>query len=228
MKALLDLFYPPACLVCHKRIDKAEEQLCAECRSSLSRPDGALCKKCGSPITGSYCEACAEFKYAFKLCRSAFRYGEVVRRLVHSLKYEEELGAANVLAAGMKDYCTDNQIFTDYDTVIPVPLHKVRKRERDYNQSELLARKLAKGLGITCSNAVARKHYTASQTRLGRHARSKNLSGAFRVKHPKSIRDKKIILVDDVFTTGSTVNEISKLLMDRGAKQVAVLTAARA
>lgn len=202
--------------------------MCKECRATLSRCEGDICSKCGSPIRRSYCEACAEFHYSFKLSRSAFHYGDAVKQLVHSLKYEELLGAGDVLAEGMTDYCSDNKSFTGFDTVIPVPLHRVRKRERGYNQSEYLARKLASSLGIPCSTTVTRQHYTTSQTRLGKAQRTKNLSGAFRVKSLKAIRDKKIILVDDVFTTGSTVNEISKLLLDRGAKEVAVMTAARA
>ncbi|HOH47242.1 MAG TPA: ComF family protein [Candidatus Cloacimonadota bacterium] len=228
MKALLDLLYPPTCLVCRKRLEQAEDRLCPDCRSQISRPEGEHCRKCGSPVKGSYCEACADFHYSFKLCRSAYQYGDVVKQLVHALKYEELLGAGDILAEGMQEYCSTHKSFEDYDAVIPVPLHRVRKRERGYNQSEHLARKLASRLGIPCSNAVTRPHYTSSQTRLGRTERSKNLSGAFRVRNPKSIRDKKIILVDDVFTTGSTVNEISKLLLDNGAKQVAVMTAARA
>lgn len=149
-----------------------------------------------------------------------------MQALIHELKYKGFRSPGEFLAEGMQAYAKGNKEYRDYDLVMAVPLHRVRKRERGYNQSELLARKLAKSLEIPYSEPVRRRCYTQSQTLLSAEQRKDNLRDAFRVR--KSIRGKKIILVDDVFTTGSTVNEISKTLRAAGVAKIAVLTASRA
>jgi len=121
-----------------------------------------------------------------------------------------------------------NRFGEGFDCVCAVPLHRVRKRERGYNQSELLARKLASELGLPFVQPIYRRVYTRSQTNLSRQARLQNLAGAFALRKRSDIAGKRVILVDDVFTTGSTVNEAAQTLKDAGAAKVAVLTAARA
>jgi len=116
----------------------------------------------------------------------------------------------------------------NFDLVTAVPLHRVRERERGYNQSELLGRALAFELGIPFAQPVLRHQNTRSQTNLSRQARLDNLSGAFALRRNADVAGKRIIVVDDVFTTGTTVNEVSHVLKAGGASRVAVLTATRA
>lgn len=228
MKALLNLLIPPVCLACHDRLTDPAAILCNSCHSQVVLLTGKLCPKCGSLLNSIFCDTCSEHDFAFEHNYSVFQYGEVVQQLVHSLKYDEYKSAADYLINGMQDSCRERDEYRAYDAVIPVPLHPVRKRERGYNQSEILARALASSLGIKYSNPLKRRYYTKSQTLLSKTQRIHNLNGAFALKFNKKVEGKAFILVDDVFTTGSTVNEISKLLLSKGARKVAVITAARA
>ncbi len=222
----LDLLFPPVCLVCHRRISKAKDVLCPDCRDRTAVITDDYCTKCGTPLKESFCQSCAEHDYVFSFSRSVYQYGDVIQALIHELKYQGFNSPAKFLAEGMQSYTKDNHEYAGYDLVMSVPLHRVRKRERGYNQSELIARKLARSLDIPYSEPVQRKYYTQSQTLLSSEERKHNLKDAFRAR--KNLQGKKIILVDDVFTTGSTVNEISKTLREAGASKIAVITASRA
>ena len=175
-----------------------------------------------------HCQSCADHDYIFDFSRSVFQYGDVIQALIHELKYNGFKSPAYYLAASMQAYTQDHPDYKDYDMVMAVPLHPVRKRERGYNQSELMARKLAKSLDIPYQEPVQRRYYTKSQTMLSADERKSNLRDAFRARSPKRLAAKKIILIDDVFTTGSTVNEIAKTLRAAGVAKIAVLTASRA
>jgi len=225
---LFDLLIPPVCLACHSRLDNAKETICGECKERVALLAEDYCTKCGSPLVDSICESCAEHSYSFDLHRSVFRYGDVVQSLVHCFKYNERRKVAGYFGSAMRARAAQTDEYSGFDYIIPVPLHRVRRRERGYNQSELLGRELAKGLGIPYRELVSRRLYTLSQTRLTKQQRERNLEGAFRVKRSADLAGKNIIIVDDVFTTGTTVDRISKLLKDKGAAKVAVLTAARA
>jgi ComF family protein len=111
--------------------------------------------------------------------------------------------------------------------LVPVPLHSARQREREFNQAEILARLLSKRSGIPLALCLQRTRYTTTQTRLDRHERMENLRGAFRVRHTPSVTGRHLILIDDVFTTGSTVEECARVLRAAGAASVRVLTVAR-
>lgn len=227
MKAIFDLILPPVCLVCHSRIEKSGV-LCESCRDSLALVESGYCRKCGSPIKDEICETCAGTKLRFDFSRSVLQYGDVAQGLIHAMKYRGSRRSAHQLAGYMRDYLKGNKEYRDYDYVTAVPLHRVRRRERGYNQSELLAREVASELAIPYIDAVKRRYYTLSQTNLNREQRKVNLKGAFRVSRSGKISGKRIILIDDVFTTGTTVSEIAGTLHTGGAKQVAVLTACRA
>ncbi len=228
MKAVFDLLIPPVCLACHQRLDNAGDTICEECKERVALLTDDYCPKCGSPLEDHVCEACAEHSYSFDLHRSVFRYGDVVQNLIHGLKYNERRKVAGYFGSAMRSRTAETGEFDGFDYVMAVPLHRVRKRERGYNQSELLGKELAKGLGIPYRELVGRRLYTLSQTRLSKQQRERNLEGAFRLKRRAGLAGKNVIIVDDVFTTGTTVDRISKLLKDNGAAKVAVMTAARA
>lgn len=222
------LFFPPVCLACNAQVDSVAQTLCENCRDMLVPITDGFCAKCGGPLQDGKCDACSRTDFSFDLARSAYIYQTPVREMIHHLKYDSLLSPAAFLANAMAAAITREDPDASYDYILPVPLHHVRERGRGYNQSGLIARKLTALLGIPLAKLVCRKSNTRSQTNLSREARLKNLHGAFALRGGAQVRGKRILLVDDVFTTGTTANEISRLLKGNGAEKLFVLTAARA
>ncbi len=222
------LFFPPVCLGCNGRVDSPAAVLCEDCRQRVLPIRKNYCDKCGSPLRDYACPACAETHFAFDTARSGYVYDDRVRRLVHQLKYYKFLSPAGWFADSLLALPAAVRFSRNYDFVMAVPLHRVRQRDRGFNQSGLIAKKLAAGLGLPYREPVIRRVNTPSQTNLSGESRRRNLEGAFALRKSADVSGKKIILVDDVFTTGSTVNEISLLLKAGGAARVFVLTPARA
>jgi ComF family protein len=227
--ALVDkLFFPPACLACNAAIASAEDVLCADCRAHLLPITAHYCDKCGAPLEGYTCDICARTSFAFDYARAAYVYQTPAQELVHRLKYASFLSPAGFFSNALKNIPATPRIKGRFDFVTSVPLHRVRKRERGFNQSELIARGIARALGIPYQEPVYRKVNTPSQTNLSGEARVRNLSGAFALRGKADVAGKRVIVVDDVFTTGSTLNEVARVLNDNGAKRVVALTATRA
>ncbi|MGC9362381.1 MAG: ComF family protein [Candidatus Syntrophosphaera sp.] len=222
------LFFPPVCLACNAQVDSIAQTLCENCRDMLVPITEGFCTKCGGLLQDGKCDACSTTEWYFDAARSVYVYQTPVREMIHHLKYDFLLSPAAFLAKGMAALITWEDPGVSYDFILPVPLHRVRERGRGYNQSVLIARKLSALLGIPLAKMVSRKSNTRSQTNLSREARLKNLDGAFVMSGGTQISGKRILLIDDVFTTGTTANEISKLLKGNGAEKVFVLTAARA
>lgn len=225
---LLDLAIPPSCLVCGCRIDDQKDILCADCESMISVVSGNCCPKCGAVVSGAECANCAKESFAFDVTDSLFKYAGTTKDLIHQLKYNGYISPAGYLAVPLAEYLQSDADLKDYDLICPIPLHRVRKRERGYNQSELIAYAAAKLAEMPYAQPLIRSHYTRSQTMLSREKRKKNLHGAFAICNRDAVKDKKVILVDDVFTTGSTLNEAAKELKTAGAIKVAAITVAKA
>lgn len=158
-------------------------------------------------------------EHAFDFARSAFLFNPALREIIHHLKYSDRVSLARPLGDLLKE-CLAREPFTG-DLVIPVPLHRSRERQRGFNQAELIAARL--GLPMS-TRLVRRRKNTPSQTGLTRNQRNRNLAAAFEVRGDVK---KSIIVVDDVYTTGSTVNELARALKRAGAQRVEVLTVAR-
>lgn len=221
------LFFPPACLACNAPTEAASELLCADCRAKLRPIARNYCPKCGAPLDNYRCGPCSETKFEFDIARAAYVFDGPARDLLHRFKYDDFRACAGFFSRALLQLPSAVRWKGHFDLVMAVPLHHVRKRDRGFNQSELLARKLAAGLGIPYSRPVYRRYNTPSQTNLSREARTQNLDGAFALRRGADIAGKRVILVDDVFTTGSTANEISRLLKANGAARIAVVTATR-
>ncbi len=224
----LDLIFPPVCIGCHERIGRDAKLLCEPCIETISPIVDGFCEVCGSPLDNKDCEVCWDSKIYFDFSRSVFRFDGAIRQMIHELKYNGFLSPVGWLAEHAANYLTTNGIYKDIDVIMAVPLHTVRKRERGFNQSELIARDIANRMGLAYCEPVKRRHYTESQTHLTKTQRMQNLKSAFVLKPRVDIAGKHILLVDDVFTTGSTVNEIARILRTANPAQIAVLTAARA
>lgn len=231
---LLHVVFPRTCVSCGCDLPwDSREYLCSTCRSGLTRPGPLFCQRCGVnlPSGGAHCHACRGSKarqYKCKLIRSAWIFNTPSRALVHGLKYNY----ADYLAPGMGRQMAEN--FAHYaelssaEVVVPVPLFPKRLRRRGYNQSELLARSFARHTGLTLlAQGLVRTRDTISQTRLGRAARLDNMSGAFCCACPEKVKGKIILLVDDVATTGATLEGCAAALKAAGAKRVLAYTYAR-
>jgi ComF family protein len=177
------------------------------------------------------CPNCHGLELSFSFARAAYQGDSSSRQLIHDFKYGRQIHLARELARLM-GHAFDDSRFDPYlknGLFVPVPLHWLRLRKRRFNQSEEIVKHLAKIHGIPWVNALVRSRNTETQTRFSRKKRLENLRGAFRVrkKYKPVITNKQIILVDDVFTTGSTTNECAQNLLSRGADKVAVLTLIR-
>jgi ComF family protein len=157
-------------------------------------------------------------------------YEQVLREAVHQFKFSQKTGLGKPLAQLMITHLPEDIDLMQYQAILPVPLHKIRQRQRGYNQSAILAKALSHHFKIPLLlNTLIRIRHTNSQALIkGRKERQENVKNAFRVVNPTSLQDKHVVLVDDVLTTGATVNECSKMLKKAGVKSVLVLALSRA
>ena len=231
-EGLLSLLYPPHCAACGADT-VAGIYLCAACAGEAKRIESPFCRQCSQPfdgaITGEFiCAQCQDRKYHFDCAVTRYMSRGVVREFIHRFKYERQFYLRHPLADWMAEALEDSRIRDHpYDAFVPVPLHPARFRERDFNQAEVLARMMAKRSGKPVLKALKRIRYTTTQTRLDREERMENLRNAFRVRHASRVQSRHLILVDDVFTTGSTVEECARVLRQAGAASVRVVTVAR-
>lgn len=230
----LHFFFPKTCFNCGCDLPaRSDSFLCVACEKELKTPGPHICKRCGAVLKsgGAHCYACRGSKakkYRCKVIRSAFVFNASSRALVHALKYQQ----ADYLAGHMgKMLLKKFSLFAELaatDLIIPVPLHPKKKRARGYNQSELLAKTFARELGLPVdTRALVRCRDTVSQTKLGRQGRLTNMIGAFSCRYPQRIKGKTILLIDDVATTGATLEGCAVALKQAGAKTVLAYTFAR-
>ena len=228
LRPLVDLVLPPLCFGCGARLPASQKYLCAQCLAAIQKQDEDICDVCGSSLSGGHCPFCLDTEALFWLARAPYMYLGGIRNLIHSFKYESYPMIGKWFAHAMADVIDSEPSFQDCDVITPVPLHFVRKRERGYNQSEIIARELSKLVGIDYAVLCKRHRHTKSQTHLNKQEREHNLDRAFSLCRGKDVANAKVLLIDDVFTTGTTVNKISELFLENGASSVSVLTAARA
>ena len=233
--ALLDLVYPRHCITCGIRLSERDGAcLCRRCYAGLPRIGTEQCPLCGDAL-GPYaagrqaCGSCREKRSLyFRGTAAACRYESVAREMVHRLKYAGDLRAVGWMAREMTGKLQRTEWFERVELVIPVPLHWTRHAARRFNQSELLAgRVAAEGGKRLCTRVLRRIRRTASQSLLSARERSENIRGAFRAVRPGDIRGKAVLLVDDVMTTCATAAECARTLVTAGARAVYVSTFAR-
>ncbi len=231
-KFFINIFFPRICLHCKNDIHYLDENiLCSPCHEQLKTITMPLCAKCGQPIdSGEHCYSCRKLKTKPKcsFIRSAFTFNEPMRSIIHEYKYKNKPYLSKTLGLWMRELLKTNQEFKDFHFLLAVPLAKKKLAQRGFNQSELLADIMAKNKDFkVIKNAIIRSKNTQSQTTLNKKDRKTNISNAFSVLKPKLIKGKNIILIDDVATTGSTLQELAKTLKEAGVKKVAAFTLAR-
>ncbi len=222
-KTALDLLFPLRCIECGNE----GSLICPYCRNRLSWIMTPVCPFCGvdKPLDIP-CTSCPVFQPVIDGIRAPFRFEGTIRSAVHQLKYRNLRAIAAPLAKMMADYLDDNPL--PYGIIIPVPLHNKRLRERGYNQSELLAKEIAGLTGVRIEKDLLTRHrHTPAQVMTKSiQERRANLTGAFTCKS-ENINGKKVLLIDDVATSGATLDACAKALKSAGAVSVWGLTLAR-
>lgn len=219
----LDFLFPRRCVGCGKEGDF----LCHSCRQSLSEIKPPTCPRCGIPQPKqTLCQGCANRKTEIYGIRSPYRFDGVMREAIHQLKYQNLRALAVPLAELLNEYLTRNPL--PAEVLIPVPLHQRRLRERGYNQSSLLARELGKLASLpVLEGCLIRRLYASPQARTGNvEERRNNVTNAF-ICRDRRVEDRQILLIDDVSTSGATLDACASALRDGGATSVWGLTLAR-
>ncbi len=239
--AAVDLLFPPLCPACGEPGgDDRRGPLCGRCWRAIVRLRPPWCAICGRPFgsfepgpsaagdgVGERCAGCMRRRPPFTYARSATAYDGVVREALHAFKFGGATGLAAPLAELMLEACAEHLPVMP-DLVVPVPLHRARRRARGFNQAVLLARRVARGLGVpTAARALARTRATHAQSDLPSVERAANVRGAFAVRERAALDGRHVLLVDDVLTTGATVAECARVALAAGARTAGVLTVAR-
>ncbi|MGA2089432.1 MAG: ComF family protein [Stellaceae bacterium] len=228
--ALLDLLLPPRCLRCNEPVSD-QGALCAPCWNKIGFIGAACCDSCGLPFDldlgpGTLCALCARDQPPFARARSAMRYDEESRPLVLAFKHGDRLQLAPSLGQFMRR--AGAALLAETDVIVPVPLHWMRLFTRRYNQAAVLAHAVGRASGIKVgADWLQRRRATPSQGRQSRAERKRNVAGAFAMKPGRLVAGLRVLLVDDVLTTGATAAECARELLKAGAARVEVLTLAR-
>ncbi len=233
MHRLLDMLYPRSCIGCGKASPETFSYICWDCWSDSLPVEPPFCNVCGDPVAGAIdheftCYACSAEKPSFEAARSVVRYDGAVGEALRRLKYEKALWLAPDLAELLRNGIHAEYPGLEFDWIVPVPLYHVRRRERGYNQSAVLSFELARRIGgKTRSGLLRRIRPTSTQTHLTASQRLSNVQNAFQTRREAALAGRRVLVVDDVMTTGATVNACAKALKKGGAKTVHVITVAR-
>lgn len=231
-KYILHILFPKTCFSCGADLPFGEDfPLCASCFSQIQCPGPLICRRCGTvlPAGGAHCARCRGSKAKTFKCgviRSAWLFGPQTQALIHAFKYQGYSFLAEFLGERMAQEFIKYPELTPIDWVVPVPLHPKKRRMRGYNQSQLLAESFCKRTGLSLRGEVLlRQRDTLSQAHLKRQERLLNMLGAFAAL--PDVKGKRILLIDDVATTGATLEGCAAALKQAGAKQVMAFTLAR-
>ncbi|MCD8338467.1 MAG: ComF family protein [Lachnospiraceae bacterium] len=219
------LLYPPRCPLCD-RVRPLKESpfslVCGDCRGKLPWVTEPACMKCGKPVGSperEFCEDCERMRHLFDQGRAAFTYSGSMRKSVYRMKFQNRRDYLDFYAEAMVRASEGYLSYWQPEVTVPIPMHWKKRAARGYNQAELLAERISCLTGIPCERKLLRcVRYTGDQKKLSRNERLQNLRGSFEVSMPPKRR--RILLVDDVYTTGSTMDEAAGVLRAAGARQL--------
>ncbi len=232
-QAAVSLLSPATCTNCGKNLP-AGEYLCNSCEAKIVRIVAPFCETCSEPFEGSItsaftCANCAHRTMYFEAAVAAYRGRGIVREIIHEFKYGRQIHLRHLVVGWLRAALDDKRLRdVSLDVIVPVPLHPARQRERGFNQASLLAELLSAQSSIPSRPLLERIRYTTTQTALDRSERMENLHNAFRLRKNADVRGLRVLLIDDVLTTGSTLSECARVLKRAGAMSVHAATAARA
>ncbi|HLK85989.1 MAG TPA: ComF family protein [Candidatus Binataceae bacterium] len=238
LRYLLNFLYPPRCAACDMPLPvDTMRRVCIECIAAVEPPRPPLCLICGAPLGTSaedeHCGHCRIARPAFDSARALARYasGPDRENSVAALLRRHKYGLDQALGRALAEYLDAAPAMEPgaYDVIIPVPLHRARLRWRGFNQAALLGAALARRLECPLDVAtLARVRATPPQTARDRIQRARNVHRAFTVRRPARVASRRVLLVDDVMTTGATADECARVLREAGARRIDVFTLARA
>jgi ComF family protein len=229
----INLFYPAFCLACGRKSGAWNENLCGDCFKKIKKRLPPFCIKCGKQLAGypdtkGKCNDCEGRPPYYDRAQSGFCYDGILKDLVHEFKYKKITSLAREFTALTVSFMKKYALGKNIDIVSSIPMHPVRIFKREINPSHILAKEIAKTLGLEYSNKLLKKaRNTPPQSRLKKDKRLDNIKDSFSVNKAFDIKNKNILLIDDLLTTGSTVNECAKLLKRSGSSYVEVVTLAR-
>ena len=229
---LINIIYPPKCIICKNDCMNAN-LLCSSCFGKVSFITRSYCKKCGNSLNnilgGCTEENCINNMHAYSQVKSIIEYNNFSKQIITSFKFNNNFRLIKLFKSWVRYILSDINC-SDIKLIVPVPLHKSKLKMRGFNQSSILAEIISKISGIRYDTKILFKNKkTANQSDLSKSLREKNLENVFSIrdKYLNLIKGKKIMLVDDIITTGNTVNECSKTLLNNGAKEIRVISLAK-
>lgn len=233
---ILDLVYPPHCCLCKKPLEHHSESppegLCPECLSLILTNTPPFCLRCSrhleTPDQSSYCHICQRHEHIFDFAWCACLYTPPMSDLIHRFKYSDQTFLQFLFSRLLINFIINNQLdIYQFDYLIPLPLSATRTRERGYNQSELLARHIARHFNLPLETKILRKsRHCRPQVSLSEKDRWTNIRGAFTIKNSKTLQNKSVLIIDDLLTTGASASEAAGILKASGAATVGILTLA--
>ena len=219
---IIKLLYPQRCRYCNNVIDIRRE-ICHTCENTLHRIEGDICKLCGASVQEC---SCGHKKHYYKYICAPFYYEGAASRAIWRFKFRNATKLAKPLAEDLAECFNHHYIGYDFDLCTFVPSAKEDFKKRGYNQAELLAREFCEITGLKCEELLVKNFSTQTQHSLSSTERSGNLAGAIDIKENVNVENMRILLIDDIKTTGSTLNECAKILLIGGAAEVFCLTVA--
>ena len=233
-KGALNLIYPLECQICKVELGPFNEAcLCHECKKKIRLNLPPFCLKCGKSLVassnnGAYCQDCKFTSYFFKQAWAVGHYDGILKECIHLFKFNRRICLLPIFTELLLNFTKLYININAFGIIVPAPLHKTKRRERTFNQAELIAKDLSSktAIPLQANNLIKVKH-TLPQTTLSKKQRVLNIKGAFKVTDASVFKNKNILLIDDVFTTGSTLNACANALLDSGAKGVSCLVIAR-
>ncbi|NBV22440.1 MAG: ComF family protein [Proteobacteria bacterium] len=234
LDAGLAFFYPSVCQLCNeRRATPAQGYVCAVCWQNVRFIVPPRCERCGLPFPGDItttfeCANCRDLELHFRWARASVVANDFLRDVIHRYKYSRALWfepfLTDLLVRVAEPVLREEKI----TGIVPVPLHPVKQREREFNQADRLAQPLAQALGVPVLNQlVQRIHPTRTQTQLDKEERADNVRRAFAPVRPKTLRGERLVVLDDILTTGATTSTVARVLRENGAGDVLVWTLAR-
>lgn len=236
IESFLELIYPEknTCMVCGSYDETIEDRyICRNCEKKIKKITAPICIKCSKPIdynkSINLCPDCVLYEKHFVMSKSPFLYEGIIKKNIHNFKYYNKPYLYKLFGSLLLNYMLETN-YINFDYMTSVPLHPSKMKSRGYNQSELVAKYISQKLNIPYINTLKRVKKTIKQSTQSKEKRRKNLINAFNINYIKNIdkiKNSDILLVDDIYTTGSTVDECSKTLLNFGISKVFVLTIAR-
>ena len=229
IETAITFLYPAECHVCKGFLGVASvPYICANCWQDVQFLEPPWCDICGTPDVNGRCDDCAISPPRYGKLRSIAFYQTTLQQAIHLFKFRKKKVFAPHLVQLMNAHIPIDCSIPEYDFVLPIPIHKKRLRERGFNQAMLLANGIAKAENFpVLADVLVRKRHTVAQSSLDKETRQQNIVGAFEVRNPDVIRGKRLLVIDDVFTTGATIREAVSELWTADPAEIDVLTLAR-